>query len=126
MSLQMWVEQLRFEVETLSGTTQGDLNAVSIFFVFYTLVVTIAVIGAFGTPTLAWAVIIFFLFLFVATAFDKATKRRGVVADYMQLLREIYVKGLDVPTIAQRYEKLKQETPERLKFLSRKRQEPKA
>jgi len=83
--------------------------------VFYTLVVTIANVAPFETPVQAWVVVVVVLFIFLGWAFEVAKVRDALVGQYQRLLRDIYLDGLDVGTIASRYDEIKKEARDRLK-----------
>ncbi len=92
-----------------------SLYCVFLFIVFYTLVVTIANVAPFETPVQAWVVVVVVLFIFLGWAFEVAKVRDALVGQYQRLLRDIYLDGLDVGTIASRYDEIKKEARDRLK-----------
>jgi hypothetical protein len=115
ISLQGWIEQLRFEVQTPTNYVQAFYNAAMVSLVFFSIMLTFMAVGSIQPSILSIAVFAILLAIVLWWAVGRAGIRDDLAGEYRELLRAVYLGGLDTKEVAMRYEALKQKEAAKLK-----------
>lgn len=115
ISLQSWIEQLRFEAQALSNYVQILYNAAMVSLVFFSVMLTFMAVGSIQPSIPSIAVFATLLAIVLWWAVGRAGIRDDLADEYRELLRAVYTSGLDTKEIARRYGMLKQKETAKLK-----------
>ncbi len=115
-SLETWIDQLRFEVQTSSSFIVRLLYAGFLLFLFYQILASILIAGLIAFPQWAWPIMLgIFALAFTAIVYG-AGAGREIAGDYKRLLGEIFMNKLEPESVAARYAQIQSEAHEKMKW----------
>lgn len=115
ISLQSWIEQLRFETQVLGNYVQNFYNAAMVSLVFFSIMLTFIAVGAVQPSIFTLALFATLLAIVLWWGIGRAGIRDDLAEEYRRLLGAVYTSGLDASEIAKQYQLLKQKEASKLK-----------